>query len=201
MQFIFGERRVVAFHDGAAVRQACHHAHHHRNTAAFGKFETIPGHVVGLLLVAGFEHRNHCEIGIEAGILLVLRRMHGGIVGRDDQQTAVGSGHGRIHERIGRHVQAHMLHRRDGPLAAVRHAQSTLHGRLLIARPMRVQSPGTRHGVLLHKFKNFGGRSSRIGIRPGQASVDSAQSQCFVTQQQTFSFHIVRSKVWRSLSP
>ena len=38
----------------------------------FGESEAVVNHVVGFLLVAGFEHWDQCEITVEAAVLFVL---------------------------------------------------------------------------------------------------------------------------------
>ena len=56
--------------------------------------ERLLHHVVSLLLRAGLERRNHRKLSIEARVLLVLRRVHRGVVGNQDHYTTVCSRHG-----------------------------------------------------------------------------------------------------------
>ena len=156
---------VLGLHYRTRMRQTRHHPDQYGDMQMLGEFESLAGHVVGFLLIARLEHGHHGEISIKSRILLVLRGMHRGVVGRYDQQTSVGARHGRIHEGIGRHVQAHVLHRRDGALAAIRHTQRCLQRGLLVARPVAVYAAATALLVALYIFHNLSGGSSGIGIR------------------------------------
>ncbi len=156
MEIILGQGVGLGLDHGARVAEARHEACQHRDAETLGELEAVAGHIVCLLLCGGLEGRNHSEVGIEARVLLVLRRVHRGVVGGDHQQAAVGACHGRVDERVGRHVHADMLHRCHGPLAAERHAESLLHGRLLVRRPVRVNLALVSQRVLLHELENFG---------------------------------------------
>ena len=69
------------FDSGTRMSQSGHNTKYDGFAQLLRQVETVCHHVVGLLLVRGFEARNECELGIEARVLFVLRGMHRGVVG------------------------------------------------------------------------------------------------------------------------
>ena len=84
-----------------------------------------------------------------------------------------------------------MLHRSHGTLATERHAESLLHGSLLIGRPMGMYLTLARQRILLHKFQNFSRRRTGIRIRAGESGINCAEGESFIAQQKLFCFHIM----------
>mgnify|MGYP000340943845 CR=1 FL=1 len=62
----------LAFYAGTGMCQPGDHTHQQRFAGLFGKGKSVVNHVVGFLLVAGFEHWDQCEITVEAAVLFVL---------------------------------------------------------------------------------------------------------------------------------
>ena len=97
-------------------------------------------HVLGLLGVGRLEHGDFGELGVEAVVLLVLRGVQARLVGGDDHQPGVHAGVDQREERVGGHVDAHLLHRHDRPRAGERRADGHLQRHLLVDRPLGVDS-------------------------------------------------------------
>ena len=76
-------------------------------------------HVVGFLLVPGFKDRDQCKFSVDPGVLFILRRMHGWVVGRDDDHPAVRTGYGGIDKGVGGHIETDVLHANHGPLTGI----------------------------------------------------------------------------------
>ena len=128
-------QRLAALDTGAAVGQTGGDTHEDGGAHLLAQLIAEEDHVVGLLLVAGLQHGDHGPVAIEAAVLLVLRGVHRGVIGHEDHQTAVHTCHARVNERVGAHVQAHMLHADQRTLAHEGHTKGSLHSRLLISTP------------------------------------------------------------------
>jgi hypothetical protein len=120
------------------VRQPRGDAHQDGKPVLFGKVQHIPHQVIGFLLIPRLKERNTGKIRVAAGILLVLTGIQEGSSATITNQSALGSGHGGIHKRIRRHIQAHMLHADDNAPTGVRHAQRFFHRRLFVGTPFAV---------------------------------------------------------------
>lgn len=154
----------------------------HRDAEALREVEAVTGHFIGLLLARRLENGHQSELAVETRVLLVLRGVHRGVVGRHHHQAAVGAGHGRIDEGVGGDVHAHMLHAYKRPLAGERHAQGLLHRRFLVRGPVAVDSALAGERKSLDIFRDFSRRSSGIGIYPRKSCVDSPERQGFVSE-------------------
>ena len=109
--------------------------------------------------------------------------MHGRVVTGGYHQAAVGTGHGRSHERIRAHVEAHVLEAHQGAFAGIGHAQGTFHGRFLVTGPVPVHVVLPRKRVQLDVFRDFCGGSAGIGINARQTGMQGPQSQGFISQK------------------
>ena len=163
---------------GHAGRQA----HQHRDSEPFREFERGFHHVIGLLLSGGFEGRHEGEFTVETRILLVLRGVHRGIVRNDDHQSAVGAGHRRVDESVGRHVQTHMFHADQRAFAGERHAERLLHGCLFVRRPGVVHAARGGEGMALNIFGDLGRWGARISIDARQSRMERPQREGFVSE-------------------
>ena len=146
--------------------------HQHRQFLLLRVFKGDRHHVVGLLLVRGFERRNHGKLTIEARVLLVLRGMHRGVVGHQNNEAAVDASHTAINKRVGTDVESYMLHTNQGALTHERHTQSGFHSRLLVGAPTAVHAAFLRQGITLDKLCDFGRRRTRIGIHARESGVE-----------------------------
>ena len=157
-------------------------AHQYRFSRLLGEVKTGAGHVVGLLLVAGFVHGDEGEVPVEAAVLLVLRGVHAGVVRGHHHQSAPHACDAGIDKAVRCHVHAHVLHAHHGALACERHAQRCLHGRLFIGRPAAVHFSFGGFGSPLYIFGDFGGGSARIGIDAGKSGIQRPLCEGFVSQ-------------------
>ena len=165
------------------------HAHEHRQPDLFRQAEGIGHHVVALLLVGRLQDGDEGELPVEPGVLLVLGGMHGRIVRRDHDEAALHAGDAGVHEGVGTHVHAHMLHAHKRPLARIGHAQGRFHGRFLIRAPTAPHPALPRQGVPLNILRDFSAGRSGIGVHAGESGMQGAQGNRLVTEQQSFTFH------------
>ena len=105
-----------------------------------------PGHL---------EHR-----GEGAGVLVVLRAVAAGVVAQQDDQAAVHGRQVQRHQRVDQDVHADALGADQRPTAGDRGADADLHGHLLVARPLDVQTVRPPPG-------RSGRRPSRSWASPG----------------------------------
>ena len=170
------------FDHGPRMGHAGRQTHQYGNTVLLREVEGRLHHVVGLLLVRRFEGRHEGELAVKARVLLVLRRVHRRVIGRDHNQPAVGAGHRRIDECVGGDVHAHVLHADQRPFSGERHAEGLLHGGLFIGRPSAVHAALGGERMTLNEFGYFGRGRARIGIDARQSGVERAQCEGFVSE-------------------
>ena len=149
----------------------------------FRKTEGFGHQIIAFLLVGRFQDGYQGEFSVEAGILLVLGRMHGRIVGRHYHQSALYAGDAGIHKGIGTDVHSHVLHAYQRALARIGHAQGRFHGRFFVGAPAAADAALAREGIRLDELRNLRGRGSRIGIHPRQAGMQSPQRHGLISQQ------------------
>jgi len=167
----------------------------HRHVEALGQLEGEAGHLVGFLLVVRLKAGNLGEIGEIPAVLLVLRAVHAGVVAHRDHEAALYVHQHRVHEGVGRDVQADVLHRHDGAAVDRRGPHGRFVRRLLVGTPQRLGPwlGGSREGTFrvlryhaLHVFDYFGRRGARVPVREAGARVQGSQADCFVTEQYVF---------------
>jgi hypothetical protein len=139
-------------------------ADHGDGVELLGDLEGATGEVDGLLARRRLEHGHAGEGGIVPRILLVLRRVHAGVVGRDHDEAGVDAGVGGRHEGVGGHVDADVLGREEG--APPRHgdADGGLEGHLLVGGPFRVGS-----GQLAEALEDLGRGGAGVADAYGDA--------------------------------
>ena len=103
-----------------------------------GQLEGRAGEAAGLVGVGRLEHGQLRGDGVVAGVLLVLRGVHPGVIGGEDDHPGVHTGIGEREEGIGGDVDAHVLHHAGGALPGEGGAVGDLHGDLLVRRPLAV---------------------------------------------------------------
>ena len=156
-----------------------------------GEGEGIFGHLIGLLLCRGFECGDHGELAVETGVLLVLRRVHRGVVGGHDNHAAVDTGHGGIDEGVGGDVHPDMFHAHHAAASGVGHAQRRLHGGLLVGAPRAVYAVRAGGRGVLYVFGYLRTRGPGIGIYPLYPRMQGSLGNSFVAQQQFYLRHIL----------
>ena len=122
VQLVLGSGFILHLDDGTRVGHAGSDAHQHRQTQLLRKVERLLHHVVGLLLRTGFQRGNHRKLAIETRVLLVLAGVHRRVVGNQHNQSAIGTRHSRVDERVGADIQSHVFHADQCALAHERHA-------------------------------------------------------------------------------
>ena len=145
-------------HEALGVRGASGGAEQHRGVEALGELVGGDHEFLGLAAVGRFQQRDPGELGVVAVVLLVLRAVHAGVVRRDDHDTALQTHVGRGEERVGGHVQAHVLHADQCPAACHRGPDAHFHGHLLVGRPLAVDVV-----VVGERLEDLGAGRARIG--------------------------------------
>ena len=173
-------------HGGATVCQTRDQAQQHRHLQALRQFESLPREVVALLLVTGLHAGHHGKVGKVARVLLVLRAVHGGVVGHGNHQSTMRAGDRHIHERIGRHIEAHVLHRDHGAATGVGHADPLFECHLLVGRPHAAHRQAVLLGVILYGLVDLGRRRAGIGIGRADPRIDRTARDGFVAEQNFF---------------
>ena len=173
---------VAHFHGSPGVCQSGHDAQQYRHTQLLRQVEGISCHVVCLLLVGWFEYRYHGKLAIEAAVLLVLARMHRGVVGREHHQSATHASDGAVDKRVGTHVHSHVFHTHQGTPSGIAHAQCGLHGCLLVCAPAAVYAALTGQLVALYVFCDFGAGRTWIGIYTAQPCMYGPEGHSLVAK-------------------
>ena len=172
---------VMRLHQGLGVGHAGTHLQQHRGVELLRQVIGQLGKLQGLGGVRGLQHGHLGGDGVVAGVLLVLRGVHPRVVGHADDHAAVHAGVGHGEQRVGGHVQAHVLHAAEGPLARQAGTEGHLHGHLLVGGPLTVDL-GEFHGLLRDLRAGGAGiagdhAASRLIQPPGNGGV--AQHQLF----------------------
>lgn len=149
--------------EALAVADAGGHAQHDGGVEALAELIAQNGHVLGLLGVGGLEHNYLAHARVEAVVLLVLRGVQSGVVRRNEAHAAVDAGVGKGQQRVGRDVQADMLHRREGAAADDGGSDRRLEGDLLVGCPLAGYGVFVLLGNILQYLRARG-----AGIRGGK---------------------------------
>ena len=163
-------QRLTHCNLGTRVGQARHHTHENRKFQLLRQRIGIRHHIICLLLRRRLHNRDHSKFAIESRILLVLRRVHRGVIGSQHHESAIHTRNGRVDKRIGSHIHTHMFHTYERALTGIRHTQGSLHGRLLI------RTPAATHlrCMSLYIFSNLGRWRTRISIHTTYSSMYSS---------------------------
>ena len=156
-------------------------AQQHRASDALGELERILDHSVGVCDARRIEARELGVLREGARVLLGLRRDGTGVVGHQDHHAALHTYICKAHERVGRHVQAHLLHGDQRAGARVGGAGGNLHGSLLVDRPLHV---GLATLALGHGLEHLGGRGARVAGHHVDARRERAERDGLVTHQE-----------------
>ena len=124
-----------ALNAGAAVSQTGRDAVEDGGAQFFAEFVAKEDHIVGFLLVAGFEHGDHGPVAVVAAVLFVLAGEHGGVVGNDYDNT-FSSDDGSVHEGVAANIETHMLHACHGTFAGVSDTDGGLEGGFFVCAPV-----------------------------------------------------------------
>ena len=175
---------LTQFHQRLGVVHAGGGAEQNRGVKHFGNLTGHTDKVLALLAVCRLHHGNAGSAGIVAVILLILRRVHAGVVGCDDHIGSTGSHVGGGKQGIGRHVQSHVLHSAQGAHTGYCGTIGHLRGHLFIGCPLAVDILF----ILRRIFQDFGTGGAGIGRAKLNASLIDAPRNGLITRQK-FLFH------------
>ena len=176
---------VAEVDERARVARARRETEHARHVELLRGLKRGLHHVVGLLGVGGLEHRHPGELREVAVVLLVLGGVHAGIIRGDHHHSARGAHVGERHQRVHRHVEPHVLHRRQRTRAGDRGTDRGLHRDLLVDGPFALHRILELRDVL----EDLGGRRARVGARHDAPRLGGAAGNRFVRTQQFLSSH------------
>ena len=114
--------------------------HDDRRAVALGQVERLLDHGEPLFGRGGVEHRHLGEIAETARVLLGLGGDGAGIVGDVEHEAALDAHVVEAHERVARHVEAHLLAGEQAARTGIRSAGEQLERRLLVGRPLHMHA-------------------------------------------------------------
>ena len=131
--------------------------HDDGRAVALGQVEGGLHHGESLIGRSGVEHGQLGERRKAARVLLGLRRDGARIVGHEQHHAALHAHVVQAHERIARHVEAHLLAGEQAARAGVRRAGQQLERALLVRGPLHVDAARGSIGVQLrHRLDELG---------------------------------------------
>ena len=139
------------------VRDTGGKAQQHGGVKLLGEVKCQLGELQAFRGVRGLQHGQLGGLCIVAGILLVLRGMHAGVVCYGNHKACVHARVGCGKEGVGHDVQANVLTAGHGAAAADRCADGNLGSHLFIGSPLDVDL-----GVLHNIFGNLGAGSAGV---------------------------------------
>ena len=169
-----GHVHAILHRDQAlGVCNAGAHAQQNGGVKFLGESKSGHSHLACLGGVGGLQHGHLGGDGVVAGILLVLRGVHTGIVGHAQYKTAVDAGVGHGVKGVGGHVQTNVLHGASRARACERCTEGDLKGDLLVGCPFAPQV-GAIAAIFGGKFGDFGG--GRSGVAGNEAATCLVQT-------------------------
>ncbi len=129
---------LAQLHDALGVGDAGAELQKDGGVVFLGQLEGPLGKVPGLGGVRRFQHGDLGGDGVVPGVLFVLGGVHPRVICYADDHAGVDAGVGDGEQRVGGHVQAHVLHHAGAALAGQGRAEGDLHGDLLVGRPLAV---------------------------------------------------------------
>ncbi len=189
-----GGRDGRGVHVLAAVADSRGRAKKDRHFEPFGQFKGHPGHLPGLPGRGGIEHRNPGQQGHHPAVLLRLGGMGTGIVGGNHHEAAPGAHVGGAHQRVGGHVEPHLLHAHRRPQAGNGRGVGDFEGDLFVHRPLDVGRKAESVPEIGHRRQNLGRRGSGIGRRHRAAAFQQPAGEGFVAEHHLAWFHNTSNK-------
>ena len=165
-------------HHRIAVAHAGGHPEQHRRPPPLGNLDGGEHEIIRLLRVGRLEHGNPRRHRVTPVVLLVLAGRHARIVRRHDDQRARHARIGRRKQRIGRHIQPHVLHRAQCSRPAKGRADRHLQRHLLVRRPLRMAA------VFGEGLQDFSGRRAGIPRAQGHPCMPGGQRDGLIPAQQ-----------------
>ena len=175
---------VTQFHQAPGVGHPGGEPQHHRGVKLLGQGESQFGIVLTFLGVGGLQHHQFGRLGVVAGILFVLGRVHSRVVRHQNHHAGVDAGVGGGEQGVGGHIEAHVLHAGEGPRPGDGGAQSCLHPYLFIGGPFTVD---LRIGS--GRLGDFGAGSAGIAGHHTASGFVQAPGNGLVADEKLF-FHV-----------
>ena len=122
-----------------------------RRLVALRQIEGRLHHGEALVGRGRIEYRHLREIAEATRVLLGLGRDGAGVVSHEQDRAALDTHVVQAHQRVARHVHAHLLAREQRARAAVRRAGQKLQRALLVGRPLHMHALGAARGM---QFRN-----------------------------------------------
>ena len=166
----------------ARVRDAGCRAEHNRRSVLFRQFHAVKNAVFTFLRVRRLQNRDLGESGVMARVLLVLGRVHAGVVCNDADKSAFRAHVGKRHKRVSGDVQSNQLLRADRSDVSQRRADRAFKSNLFVGRPFAVDVVLIFNDVL----ENFRRWRARVSGRNFNARFVRAASDGFVTAVKFF---------------
>jgi len=132
-----------------------------------------------LVRIGRFQHGNFGEFRVIPVVLLVLRTVQGRVVRRYDHQGPVRARVAGREQRIGRHVDPHVLHGDQGLCAGQRGADAHLQGHLFVGGPFGIDAVVS--GESLHDLRAGGPRIPGCETHP---ELVGTSGDCLVSRHQ-----------------
>ena len=177
-----GGGQIVKIHSTAHVADAGGGAQHHGLLQLAGKAKGLAGHVLGFLRGGRLKTGQQGKARIGAVVLLVLARVTAWVVSRQQDHAA---GQARVNggeQRVGGHVDAHVLHGHEAHGAAKGGTGGHFHSHLLVDGIF--QPVAALAAKAVERVRHFRRRSARVTTDHMHTRFKRAAHNGFVSQQQ-----------------
>ena len=186
--FFIGPRRgllpLAGLHDALGMGHPGTHLQEGGGIEPLGKLVGQLSECERLRAVRRLQHGELGRLRVMAGILLVLGAVHARVVRHADDHPGVHAGVGDGKQRVCRHVEPHVLHAAEAPLARERGAESRLHGHLFVRGPF-----GIDLRILCGGFADLRAGRARIAGEHGTARLIQAPGNRFIAKHECFHDH------------
>ena len=172
---------LARLYDTLGVGNAGTHFNKDGRVERLGKFVCQFGKSQCLGRIGRLQHRDLRGLGIMAGILLVLRRVHTCIVRHANDHTRIHTGIGNGKQRVRRHIEAHMLHSAETALSRKAGAEGGFHSHFFIGGPLRINLfiGGYALGDLGTGCAGITGHKTAASLKQASGNRFVAKHQCF----------------------
>ena len=177
-----GSGQVVKIHRAAHVADARGSAQHHGLLQLAGKAKGFACHVLGFLRGDRLKTGQQCKAGVGAVVLFVLARVTAGVVCGQQHHAA---GQARVHrgeQRVGSHVDAHVLHGHKAHGTAHGSTGGHFKGHLFVDRIF--QPVAALAAKAVERVRHFRRRRARVAADHMYARFKRAAHNGLVAQQQ-----------------
>ena len=151
---------------------------------ALGQVERLLHHGEALVGRGRIEHGHLREGGEAARVLLGLRRDGAGVVGHEQHEAALHAHVVQAHERVGRHVEPHLLAGEQAARAGIGGAGQQFERRFLVRGPFHVHASRRAGRVQLrHRLYQLGRRRAGIPRHHAHARLERRVRERLVPHQ------------------